>query len=230
MINPKWLESTFVIKNQAVDYENEEEFKHTDTNIIISKYRDFSVKNPNQTNYFQPILEVLDYKPSSLDLVPKLVFTEGKNDFYVLNHFNRIVLDLPNLNFTPGTSASNLEYLISLYLGWGTKFVILLDADKEGKKQKNRYIEIFGSILENSIFTLDDIELTWSDFELEDIIEKDDRNKIVNTFSPNERLSKKTLNRSLQELYLKSMKLDFNDKTIDNFNKIFTFLRDKLNL
>lgn len=230
LINPKWLESTFVIKNQAIDYENEENFKHADTNIIISKYRDFSVKYPNQTNYFQPILEVLDYKPSSLDLVPKLVFTEGKNDYYVLNYFSRIILDSPDLSLTPGTSASNLETLITLYLGWGAKFIILLDADKEGKKQRDRYIELFGPILENSIFTLDDIDPNWLNFELEDLIEKEDQRKVVNTISPNDRLSKKTLNRSLQELYLKNLKLDFDEKTINNFNKVSLFLIGKLGL
>lgn len=228
LINPKWLESTFVIKNQAIDYENEDNFRNSDTNIIISKYRDFAVKHPNQTNYFQPILEVLDYRPARLDLVPKLVFTEGKNDYYVINYFNNLILDSKDLNLTPGTSASNLENLISLYLGWGAEFVILLDADNEGKKQKNRYIERFGPVVENLIFTLDEIDENWVNFELENLISEKDKDSIINAISPNDILSKKTLNRSLQELYLKGVKLDFDEQTIDNFKKVILFLCEKL--
>src|SRR6185312_15462198 len=75
LINPKWLENTYVNKNEGIDYLNEEHYKSKNTDIRIHKYREFAVKHPNQTSYFQPILEVLDYRPSNLELIPQAIIT-----------------------------------------------------------------------------------------------------------------------------------------------------------
>ncbi|MDM1380984.1 ATP-dependent nuclease [Myroides marinus] len=228
LINPKWLESTFVIKNDAIDYENEEDFNSKNTNIKIRKYREFSVKHPDQSSYFQPILEVLDYKPSNLDLVPKIVITEGKNDFYTLNYFEQILNKENKINIIPGTSASNLETLISLYLGWGAKFIVILDDDKEGNLQKKRYIDNFGDVVCNSIFTLFDINQNWKKFELEDIITQNDQKEIVEKIYSSSKVSKTLLNRSLQELYIKNISLELSEETNENFKKIFNFFKTEL--
>jgi len=229
LINPKWLESTFVIKNEAIDYENEEGYNSKNTNIIINKYREFAVKYPNQSNYFQPILEVLDYRPSNLELVPKVIITEGKNDFYTLNYFMTL-LDYKNkFKIIPGTSASNLDTIISLYLGWGAKFVILLDDDREGNDQKKRYLEIYGSILNNQIFTLRDINELWAKYALEKVIDKDDQKKlIIEVYKDSKNLNKSILNRSIQELYIKNSIINISKTTTDNFLELFQFLNSKL--
>ncbi len=228
LINPKWLESTFVIKNEAIDYENEEEYNSKNTNIKINKYREFAVKYPNQSNYFQPILEVLDYRPSNLELVPKVVITEGKNDFYTLNYFKKILKFKKELNFIPGTSASNLETLISLYLGWGTKFIILLDDDKEGNNQKDRYLKLYGDVLVDSIYTLKDINIKWERLELEKIINDTDQRKIVEEVYKTSDINKSILNKSIQELYIKNISLSFNKETKEDFNNLLQFLYNKL--
>ncbi|MCW4452444.1 ATP-binding protein [Kaistella sp. BT6-1-3] len=228
LINPKWLESTFVIKNEAIDYENEEQYNSKNTNIKISRYRDFAVKHPNQSSYFQPILEVLDYKPSNLELVPKVVFTEGKNDFYTLNYFKNILNIKEKVSIIPGTSASNLETLISLYLGWGSKFIILLDDDAEGNKQKNRYIETFGDIVKDLIFTLKDVNKYWEKFEMEKLIEVTDQQKIITEIYGESKLNKTLLNRGIQELFIKEKNLEIENKTKDNFREIFDFMKGTL--
>lgn len=229
LINPRWLESTFVIKNEAIDYENEDEYNSKNTNIKISKYREFAIKHPNQSSYFQPILEVLDYKPSNLELVPKVIITEGKNDFYTLNYFKEANKNKQKINIIPGTSASNLETLISLYLGWGSKFIILLDDDKEGNIQKERYIKVFGNIIKDLIFTLKDIDVSWNRFELEDLIEDEDKVSIVHKVSETEIAHNKSiLNRSIQELYVNSIFPVFSKKTLNNFSLLLKFLNEKL--
>jgi hypothetical protein len=136
------------VKNDAIDYENEEEYDSKQTIITIYKYRDFVSKFPSQTSYFQPILEILDYAPSNLEFVPNVLITEGKNDFYTLNYFqHNMEHGIPPISIIPGISATNLENLISLYLGWGRDFIVLLDSDKEGIKQKDRYLDLFGIYL-----------------------------------------------------------------------------------
>lgn len=229
LINTKWLESTFVIKNEAIDYENEEEYNSKNTNIKIHKYRDFAVKYPNQSSYFQPILEVLDFKPSQLDLVPEVVFTEGKNDFYSIKYFDDIIFGKNELNIIPGTSASNLETLISLYIGWGSKFLILLDGDKEGREQKQRYIDLYGLILENSIFTLEDIDVRWKNKKLEFLFDKKDQDSISLAKYPESKTSKTHLNRAIQELYINKEIIEITEETKSNFTILNIFLKEQLN-
>jgi predicted ATP-dependent endonuclease of OLD family len=230
LINPKWLENTFVIKNEAIDYEDELIYNSKNTNIKINRYREFAVKHPEQSNYFQPILEVLDYRPSNLELVPNVVITEGKNDFYTLNYFQETIFKSRSLiKIVPGTSSSNLETLISLYLGWGRKFIILLDSDKEGKKQRDRYIEVYGESISDLIITFETINPLWSNNELEDLFSKDDQLLIQQKNYPLEtKYKKKTFNRSIQELYMNNEALDFEEETKDNINLVLKFLKSKL--
>ncbi|MBS7788056.1 AAA family ATPase [Flavobacterium sp. CYK-55] len=229
LINPKWLENTFVIKNEAIDYENEANYHSRNTNIKIHKYRDFAVKYPNQSSYFQPILEILDYRPTNLELIPKSVITEGKNDFYTFG----LIQNLKNVgsskfNFIPGTSASNLENLISLFLGWGIKFIVLLDSDKEGIKQKERYLELFGISLEDRIITYQDIDESWKNFETENLFDQFDQDKIQTLkYSTGKKFDKKIFNRTIQELVAKNEKIDLTKGTSDNFKKVMQFLSAK---
>ncbi|WP_406823948.1 AAA family ATPase [Pedobacter sp. KACC 23697] len=230
LINPRWLENTFVIKNEAIDYDNEVTYNSKNTKVKIYKYRQFAVNHPNQSNYFQPILEVLDYRPTNLELVPQVVITEGKNDFYTLNYMQEVIIaNTKSLKIIPGTSSSNLESLISLYLGWGRKFVVLLDSDKEGKKQKERYIELFGIYAKDLFVTFEDIDVQWQNFETEDLFSIGDRLKIQNAHYPDEaRYHKKIFNRSIQELYINEEKIDLESATLNNFKKAIKFLKSKL--
>ena len=204
LINPKWLENTFVIKNEAIDYDDEVKYNSKNTNIKISRYREFAVKFPNQSNYFQPILEVLDYRPTNLELVPDVVITEGKNDYYALNFLQSKLFDKSDmLKIIPGTSSSNLEALISLYLGWGRKFIILLDSDKEGLKQKKRYEETYGLSISDLIYTYENIDIKWANYEIEDLFTVADKIKVQIRYYPSDNnYQKKIFNRSLQELYM----------------------------
>lgn len=230
LINPKWLENTFVIKNEAIDYDDEVKYNSKNTNIKISRYRDFAVKYPNQSNYFQPILEVLDYRPTNLELVPEVIITEGKNDFYTFNYIQNIINDTSNsLKFIPGTSSSNLETLISLYLGWGRKFLVLLDSDKEGLKQKQRYEEVFGETISDLIITYKSIDSNWDNFETENLFSKNDKVTIqTKNYPADNTFQKKIFNRSLQELYMKNEIVSLEQETIDNVNKVLEALREKL--
>ena len=204
LINPKWLENTFVIKNEAIDYDDEVKYNSKNTNIKISRYREFAVKFPNQSNYFQPILEVLDYRPTNLELVPDVVITEGKNDYYALNFLQSKLFDKSDmLKIIPGTSSSNLEALISLYLGWGRKFIILLDSDKEGLKQKKRYEETYGLSISDLIYTYENIDIKWANYEIEDLFTVADKIKVQIRYYPSDNnYQKKIFNRSLLELYM----------------------------
>ncbi|MFM2306824.1 MAG: hypothetical protein RLZZ367_1493, partial [Bacteroidota bacterium] len=162
LINPNWLESTYVVKNEGLKLENPETYNIKKTNVSIEPYREFVIAHPHNTAYFQPILDVLDYAPSNLESLDNCVLMEGKNDFYTIAYFQEIVLKkVKKINLAPSTGSGNLDTLISLYIGWGKEFIVILDSDKEGNKQKQRYIDNFGIIIEPRIFTLEDIDASW---------------------------------------------------------------------
>lgn len=231
LINPNWLESTYVVKNEGLDFEAPESYNIKKTNILIESYRDFVMRHPHNTAYFQPILDVLDYKPSNLENVPNCVFLEGKNDYYTLAYFNEVIFNNKyELNLAPSTGSGNLDTLISLYIGWGKEFIILLDSDKEGHKQKIRYIEKFGIIVEQRIYTLQDIDSTWVKNGLEKLFEDSEALIFQQTSYPDSTEYNKThFNRTIQESLINKRDFDFSHQTKDNVEKILIFLNQKIN-
>lgn len=231
MINPLWLEGTYVVKNEGLNYENEDTYSSKKTKIVLSKYREFASKHPDQTNYFKPILDVLDYAPSKLEFTTNAIFVEGKYDFYHFNYFQKVIFkNKYNFTFIPGTSSSHLDNLISLYLGWAKNFIVILDSDKEGKQQKKRYLEEFGILLEGKIFCFNDIDTTYENLVIEKFYDETEIMKIQKNCYPSDiKFNKGHLNRSVQELLLKNQELYFNSTTINKFKNIFEFLKLKLN-
>lgn len=230
LINPNWLESTYVVKNEGLKLEDPETYNIKKTNISIEPYRDFVINHPHNTAYFQPILDVLDYSPSNLESLPNCVLMEGKNDFYTLAYFQEVILSKPTkLNIAPSTGSGNLDTLISLYIGWGKEFIILLDSDKEGAKQKERYIEKFGIIVEPRIFTLEDIDPSWKKSNMEKLFDNSEALQFQQTNYPSSTALNKThFNRTIQESLINKRSFTFSEQTINNLNKVWTFLNNKL--
>lgn len=230
LINPNWLESTYVVKNEGLKLEDPETYNIKKTNVSIEPYREFVINHPHNTAYFQPILDVLDYSPSDLETLPNCVLMEGKNDFYTLAYFQEVVLSkTTKLNIAPSTGSGNLDTLISLYIGWGKEFIILLDSDKEGDKQKARYIEKFGIIVEPRIFTLADIDQTWKKHKMENLFDKSEALQFQQTTYPSSTALNKThFNRTIQECLINKRSFTFNEQTKNNLDKVWTFLDTKL--
>lgn len=231
LINPNWLESTYVVKNEGIELEAPESNSPKKTNILIEPYRDFVMRHPHNTAYFQPILDVLDYSPSNLENVPNCVFLEGKNDYYTLTYFNEVIFNNKyELNLAPSTGSGNLDTLISLYVGWGKEFLILLDSDKAGNNQKSRYIEKYGIIVEQRIYTLEDINQTWVKKGMEKLFENSEALKFQQTSYPDSTKYNKThFNRTIQESLINKRDFNFSQETKDNIGKILVLLTEKIN-
>ena len=229
LINPKWLETTYIVKNNAMDYENESEYNSQMTNISIVRYRTFVSNNPSQINFFQPILDVLEYRPSNLENIPNVVMLEGKNDFYTLEYINKILKLGSKFNFIPGMGSGKLDTVIQLYYAWGRNFLILLDSDDAGIKEKKRYNEKFGSIVKDKVFTFDDINSKWIKKDMEDIFEGGDSLSIQKSIYPlDTKVNKTKLNLAIQELLINSTSLEITSQTSKNFELLFDFFDKKL--
>lgn len=230
LIDPRWLENAYIVRNEALDYEKDELFSNFITNITIERYRVFVNKYPEKRNYYQPILDVLEYRPSNLEMAYDAIFVEGKNDFYTTQFFNSIYFSDLGLHVMPGEGSGSLSTVIKLYLGWGRKFIAVLDSDQAGEDSRKRYIEAFGQIVEDRIFTLANVEHLWTNFQMESLISKADRKRILEIVFPTDpKYTKKKLNLAIQELLMNKRKLTLERQTLDNFKALFDFLAREIN-
>lgn len=229
LINPHWLENTYIVRNDGFDFDTAiTDYTASRTDITIERYRTFANRHPDQTRYFQPILDVLDYKPSQLEMVADIVMVEGKNDFYTLTYMGEQLDKGNRLQMVPGSGAGSLDGIIRLYLGWARNFVVLLDSDKEGEKQKKRYRAMFGPILDGRLYTLDDVCQELKGKGMEKAFEKRDRDAIVEATYPSERYTKALFNRSIQECLATKRSIEMSPTTTDRFARILSRLDDVL--
>lgn len=229
LINPDWLENTFIAKNLALDYSDDVSFDARQTNISLTRYREFVSKYPDQTNYFQIILDVLEYRPSNLENIPDIVMIEGKNDGYTLSYMQNMTNTENKINVLPGGGSGSLDCPIRLYYAWGRNFIIILDDDTEGRKQKSRYISLFGQIIESRIFTLKDIDSSWDKYETEDLFSPTDKILVQQKTDPTSSIfHKDNFNRSIQELLINNIKINLSEKTLSNFRSYVKFCKNKL--
>lgn len=231
LIDPERLESTYVVMNRALDYEKDDDYTSNMTDVAIERYRAFVGNNPNQTTYFQPILDVLDYRPSNLENVPDVVMTEGKYDFYSLG-LAQLALEVAageQLNVMPGGGAGGLEDPIKLYLAWGRNFVVLLDGDTEGRDQKRRYEDVLGPAVADRIVTLDELGLTGKPRRMEDLFVESDKKAIQSAKYPSApKHTKRHFNLAVQEKLVAGDASNLSEATLDNFRNLLAVLREKL--
>jgi predicted ATP-dependent endonuclease of OLD family len=229
LINPMWLESTFIVINKSINYADEMQSDTKQTDIEVTAYKQFAAENPNQKDYFQPILDALDYKPSRLELVPKILVVEGKNDYYTLRYMWEVVLKKKtNYNLYPGNGAKGNSQVISLYTAWARDFKVLLDADSAGQNAKEFYKEKFGKLVKDKIYTLSDIGSTWKDKAMEELFTANEQVKIIQTLYPRQnKFSKESFNLAVQNLLYKKQAISLNESTKERFQKIYEHFTPK---
>lgn len=159
MVNPEWLEKSYIIDNKAINYDDEDEvdaFSVRKTEIDAIKYRTFVGNNPTKTTYFQPVLDALEVAFSPLLQQSRAVIIEGKYDYHALAYLWRQREDAKAAGLYPGNGAGGLSSLVSLFRGWGVDFKVLLDDDPAGRKAKEKYLSE-GILLSNEVATLGDL-------------------------------------------------------------------------
>jgi hypothetical protein len=130
-------------------------FDDESLDVQVSTYRSFVNAHPGQTSYFQPILDRLEVVPSKFDMHEASVVLEGKSDYYVLRYGARM-LGIADLPLLPGLGAGTFGALAALHAGWNLNFLFLLDGDRQGKIERDRYAEEFGIAL-GRLLTLDQL-------------------------------------------------------------------------
>jgi ABC-type Na+ transport system ATPase subunit NatA len=199
MIEPKWLEQTFIVTNRAdapaSSVLDEISLDDESLDIKATPYRSFVNSHPGQTSYFQPILDRLEVIPSRFDAQKASIVLEGKSDYYILRYAQRM-LNLADLPLLPGLGAGTFGALAALHAGWNLNFLFLLDGDGQGKAERNRYFEDFG-IPAGRLATLD--ELVAGVSVIEDLLDDAARNVIQSELKLSKSPSKGQIKRFFQE-------------------------------
>ena len=228
LINPKWLPATFIIKNESLDYKNEEEYNPSSTNIKAIPYRRFVGNHPTEKDYFQPILDKIEYQPSLLEQVPDVIVTEGKYDYYTFNYINHVILGgRYDLRFYPGAGVNKLADIFRLYLAWGRPVLAIFDSDRPGKSAKKRYVRDVSAELSSSIYVLSEINSAWEDYTTESLFFDEDKKAILKKVFGSEAYSKNKFNNALQELFISTDAVELTIPTLKNFEQLFDGIESK---
>jgi len=159
MIEPKWLEQTFIVTNRAdaptpANMIDAISLDDESLDIKVATYRSFVNDHPVQTSYFQPILDRLNVVPSRFDIQRASIILEGKSDYYLLRYAAKVT-ETNDLPLLPGLGAGTFGALAALHVGWNLNFLFILDGDRQGKAELKRYVEEFG-VQKSRIATIDD--------------------------------------------------------------------------
>jgi hypothetical protein len=244
LIDIRWLDSAYIIKNAALGSLDMADYVSrrigANTAISASPYRRFVSEHPGETSYFQPVLDLLDYRPSALEPVPDVVLVEGKSDFFMLRYAREVLGLGAEVNLVPGGGAGTLEPLIRLYVGWGKEFLVLLDGDGEGSRQKRRYELEFGPLVADRCLLLPELCDDESKKEIEELLTKADRSKIISTIFSKQHQApkpKKALSQAILELYARreSVPLSSGSKrrleaVLDQLSKVLIARNEKVKL
>lgn len=226
LINPKWLSGAYIVRNKAIDY-NGFDGSPENTDVEATIYKQFVTAHPEQRTYFQPILDAIEYSPSSLEEVSNIVLTEGKNDYYTFRYMAEVILrdEDYDIKFYPGNGADRNNQIIATYLAWGRDFNIFLDGDKAGEEAKTRYIKEFGVVVHDNITTLKDVDPTFA-FATEQLFTAQELLDIQKTFDPAATTyNKSAFNTALQNLFISEQEITISTETKEKFKKVLDFLK-----
>lgn len=193
LINPKWLDQSFIISNSAVDYDDVSGKRSSSgkTEISAQKYRTFVGSNPDKITYFQPVLDKLQVVPSRLDAVQPCVLLEGKGDYLLLKYALSVALEIEaDYAIVPTRGADHFSELVGILLGWGVNVCLCFDDDTKGRAAKQEYVEnwAFGE----RAMTLKDFDPALSGKSVEGLLEEADLTLIASHYGVEKGLLRKS--------------------------------------
>ncbi|WP_144098092.1 ATP-dependent nuclease [Croceicoccus sediminis] len=162
LISPSNVKNTYVVQR---------------SNGVVQciKWGEYIKGKDAKISYYQPLFDCLNVVPSNFDMPwENAIITEGPSDALVLEFMQVLLGQKATHAIYPGTSANDLGTLISLNIGWNANFRVLLDSDKDGRENKEKYKKNHG--LTDDAFVLlpgqnTEIEDMFSDKEKVDLAE-----------------------------------------------------------
>lgn len=227
MIDPRWLSGAYIVENAALDYDTADSFglATKPTNIKATRYRNFLSKYPTRSSYFQPVIEKLEYVSPEIIGEEPFAIVEGVSDYYALRLAQKISKLKTVFRLMPGVGSGASGPLISQLLGRGERFVILLDDDKAGIKEAERYHSDW-YLKPESAFTLATIDPKYKGKCLEALLDSETLSIIKTHLSLEGAPSKKQIGWYLAEACANDeiTKSALSKETLENLKSILVYL------
>lgn len=231
MIEPKWLGQTFIVSNRSE--KNEQNIVDTavlddeSLDIQATRYRSFVQSASDKTSYFQPIIDRLDVVPSKFDYNIPSVVLEGKSDYYILRYAEKL-FGTEEIRLIPGLGAGTFAALISLSIGWGIRFIFVLDGDAKGEEERLRYASEHG-ISPERLISIRDLDETLC--EIEDLFDDEARGIIAKAIGITDGVvGKKSILRFCQEQLAKDHVLALGGAFESKATAVLAALKERLAL
>ncbi len=231
LLSPEFLLSTSVVIDSG---RLEESIVDHRQDIKVIPYRQFVSQSQNEETHYKPLLDILEFHPNEFEKTDNIVFFEGKFDYYTFKWVLNTQFSEEGYNFKlyPGASVDKYENIFREYLAHDKKFIAVFDADgdssSKGKGAQKRYIDNISQELKKQVFTLKDIDTSFDTFTTEKLFTEDERLQIQQkSFSSDMIYSKSHFNTAIQELFIQNETFTLSSQTIENFKKVFDFIKEK---
>lgn len=229
----------FATKNNQVIYTTHSPFmiyedKPYRTRLIIkddignsnigNKYYSLPHKMGSKTETLTPLLTAMgmsmNYNILSINNEKDNVITEGISDYNYIKGYFHLKNDNNIPNIIPSVSVDNINNIVSIFIGWGCSFKVILDQDNAGRKQYKILTNKLAINPSNIVFADGEKEPnTRKTFTIEEIFSDNDKNVIgINNNDYNSEkayYSLETLKR------IENGEFKYDDETIKNLDKIF---------
>lgn len=233
MVNPKWLSGAYIIENRPAGQGDDEDYDldFTPAEVNAVKYKQYLNSFPTRTHYFQPVVDRLQYVVPEIVETSPCVILEGISDYYALRAAALRTGGKLGFNLIPGVGSSASGNLISLLMGRGEKFIVLLDDDKEGRKARDRYREEW-ILPEQMVITLADIDISFEGMALEALVGKESMEVAQRSLALSYLPTKAQYGLILAEyLYRADTSVEiFSHQGLQNLHTVLTSLRTRISL
>lgn len=190
---------------------------------IGNRYYSLPHKMSSKKETITPILTAIGmnmgYSFTAMDNKKVNIITEGISDYNYLKAFLIQNQYKKEYNIIPSSGVDNIHNIISILIGWGYKYKILLDQDKEGRKQ-------YKILINKLLVDLNDIKFVDGmnkenkniDFSIEDLFSEEDK---CNIGINNDDYSVEKAYYSLELLKkVENSEYKYTNETLNNFDKI----------
>ena len=189
---------------------------------IGNKYYSLPHKMGSKNETITPILTDIGmnmgYSFTGMDIEKINIITEGISDYNYIRAFLIQKEYKKEYNIIPSSSASNIHNLVSILIGWGYNYKIILDQDKAGREQYKILTSKLLVDINDIKFADGTSKINKNNYTIEDLFSEDDKEKIgINS----EDYSKEKAFYSLETLKkVENGKYQYSTETLKNFEKI----------
>jgi predicted ATP-dependent endonuclease of OLD family len=200
------------------------------TKIFKSAY-DQNLSNDSKMETLSPLVQAIgaDLKFNLGPSNKNNLITEGITDYMYLNAMiNYLSIESPP-NIIPSAGVSNINRIISILIGWGCEFQVLLDSDKAGYKEYDVIVNKLDETLEDKIFFVScNEEVARKKMEstpktIESLISKTDSKKLSTPYDGSSS-SKKLASKEFHDKVI-NKEIELEDETVSNFKALFKALK-----